>query len=280
MPRATLLLSVETRNSLDCPGRRSCRLARYGPRIVNIELDDLAGKGCGGHQGHAFRGVKAVPSTLWVDSNHAGAEREGPGRPAIANDFQGRGAVEDVNQFVAREMAFPMTFPGEFCDEQAAVSIGSQSSAAALSVRDRRLRGPAAEHRQLLEFRVEIDDAGRSARHDPLWLCRPRVVDIELDVVAGKRRAPGRPALRRAKAVPRALWHDRDHSGANLEGLRRTVVADNVEDLHAVENVNQLVLGMIFPMACPRVLAGEEDTVAVGAQLRRTAPALRPCRCR
>src|SRR6516165_1400562 len=38
-----------------------------------------------------------------------------------------------------------------------------------------------------------------------LRLCRPRVVDIELDMVAGKRRAPRRPALWRTKAVPRTL---------------------------------------------------------------------------
>jgi hypothetical protein len=43
-------------------------------------------------------------------------------------------------------------------------------------------------------------------------------------------------------------------------------VADDVEDLWAVENVNKLVLGMVFPVACPRVLTGEEDTVAVRAQ--------------
>ena len=87
-----------------------------------------------------------------------------------------------------------------------------------------------------------------------------------LDVVAGKRRAPGRPALCGAKAVPRALWNDSDHSGAELERLGRPVVADDVEDLRAVENVYQLVLGMVFPMTCPRVLTGEEDTLAIRAQ--------------
>ena len=51
-----------------------------------------------------------------------------------------------------------------------------------------------------------------------------------------------------------------------LERLGRPVVADDVEDLWAVENVNKLVLGMVFPVACPRVLTGEEDTVAVRAQ--------------
>ena len=96
---------------------------------------------------------------------------------------------------------------------------------------------------------------------------RPGVIDIELDVVTGKRRAPGRPALRRTKAVPRSLRNDGDHSGANHEGLRRPVVADNVQGLPALENVNQLVLGMCFPMTCPCGLTGDEDTVAIGAPI-------------
>src|ERR1700730_4238463 len=130
-------------------------------------------------------------------------------------------------------MRFPMTFSGEFGDEQTAVAVGRQTRAATLAIRHRRLRGPSAEHRQLRELRVEVDDARYSARHCPLRLCRPRVVDIALDVVTGKRRAPARPALRRAKAVPCALRNDSDHSGLNLEGLGRPVIADNVEDLRA-----------------------------------------------
>src|SRR6267378_8186542 len=99
-------------------------------------------------------------------------------------------------------MRFPMTLPRELGGEKGAVAIGSQSSAASLSIRHRRLRGPSTEHGQLREFRVEIDDAGRPGCRHFLRLCCPRVVDIELDVVAGKRRAPARPALCRAKAVP------------------------------------------------------------------------------
>src|ERR1700726_3975002 len=163
-------------------------------------------------------------------------------------------------------MGFPMTFPRELGGEKGAVAIGSQSSAASLSIRHRRLRGPSTEHRQLRELGIEIDDAGCSAWHHSLWFRRPRVGDIMLDVVAGKRRAPGRPALCGAKAVPCALWDDGDHSGAELERLGRPVVADDVEDRRAVENVYQLVLGMVFPVACPRVLTGEEDTVTVRAQ--------------
>src|ERR687888_1672315 len=102
-------------------------------------------------------------------------------------------------QLVAGKMGFPMAFPGKLGDEQTTVAIGRQSCTAALAIRHRRLRGPSAEHRQLRELGVEIDDAGRSGCCYFLWLCRPRVVDIQLNVVAGKRRAPGRSALRRAK---------------------------------------------------------------------------------
>src|SRR6516225_8711574 len=88
-----------------------CRLALDRPRIVDIKLDDLSGRGRRGHQSHALRGVKAVPSTLRVDSDRAGAEHERPGRPVIASDFEGRSTVENVDQLVAGEMGFPMTLP-------------------------------------------------------------------------------------------------------------------------------------------------------------------------
>ena len=67
-------------------------------------------------------------------------------------------------------------------------------------------------------------------------------------------------------AVPRALCDDGDHSGTELERLGRPVVAHDVQNLRAVENVNKLVLGMVFPVACPRVLTGKEDTLTVRAQ--------------
>jgi hypothetical protein len=66
--------------------------------------------------------------------------------------------------------------------------------------------------------------------------------------------------------VPRTLRNDGDHSGANLEGLGLPVIAHDVQDLRAVDNVNQLILGMVFPMTYPGVLTGEEDTVAIRAQ--------------
>ena len=131
-----------------------------------------------------------MPRTLRVDSEHSGAERERLGRSVIADDFQGRGAVENVDQLVAGEMGFPVTFPRKFGREKGAVAVGSQSAAASLSIRHRRLRGSPAEHCQLREFRVEIDDAGRSQRivYVEIGRARPRVVDVELDVVAGERR--------------------------------------------------------------------------------------------
>src|SRR5437867_1242783 len=215
----------------------SCRLALDRPRVVDIEIDNLSGRGRSGHQRHALRRVKAVPRTLRDDSDHSGAKPERLG-PVVAHDFQGRGAVQDVDQLVAGQMGFPMTFPRELGGEKGAVAIGSQSSAASLAIRHRRLRGPSTEHGQLREFRVEVDDAGRSGCYYFLRLCRPRVVDIELNVVAGKGRAPGCSALCRVKAVPHTLRNDRDHSGAKHEGLRRPVVADNFQGLRTVENVN------------------------------------------
>src|SRR5215472_5270425 len=92
-------------------GNCSSLLALDRPRVVDIELDDLAGSGCGGHQGDTLRRVKAVPRTLRVDSDHARAEHERPGRPVIASEFEGRSTVEDVNQLVTGEMRFPMTCP-------------------------------------------------------------------------------------------------------------------------------------------------------------------------
>src|SRR5260370_18525389 len=108
--------------------------------------------------------MKAVPRPLWNDGDHSSTERERL-RPVPAHDFQGRSAVENVNQLVAGEMGFPMTFPRELGGEKGAVAVGSQSCAASLSICHRRLRGPATEHCQLREFCIEIDDAGRFAFH-------------------------------------------------------------------------------------------------------------------
>src|SRR5438128_1284639 len=70
----------------------SCRLALDRPRVVNIELDMLAGIGRREHYRHAVRRVKAVPRTLRIDSDHSCAEREKLG-PVLAHDFQGSSAV-------------------------------------------------------------------------------------------------------------------------------------------------------------------------------------------
>ena len=59
----------------------------------------------------ALRRNEAVPCTLRNDDDYSGAEIERLGWPVIAHDLQGRGAIEDVNQLVAGEMAFPMIFP-------------------------------------------------------------------------------------------------------------------------------------------------------------------------
>ena len=57
--------------------------------------------------------------------------------------------------------------------------------------------------------------------------------------------------------------HWEDHAEDELvHVLDGTKILDIVCD----ENVYQLVLGMVFPVACPRVLTGEEDTVAIRAE--------------
>src|SRR5216684_1451984 len=93
-------------------GRCSCRLALYRPRVVDIDLDILAGKGRHGHLRRALRRAKAVPCALRNDGDRSSAKLEELRRPAVAHDFQGHSAVEDVNQLIAGEMAFPMrSFP-------------------------------------------------------------------------------------------------------------------------------------------------------------------------
>src|SRR3984893_8867192 len=113
--------------------------------------------------------MKAVPRPLWNDGDHSSTERERLW-PVLAHDFQGRVAVENVNQLVAGDMGFPMAFPRELGGEQGAVAVGSQSSTASLAICHRRLRGSSTEHSQLREFCVEIDDAGRSTFHFLLHL--------------------------------------------------------------------------------------------------------------
>ncbi len=97
----------------------------------------LAGKGRLGHLRRALRRVKAVPCTLRNDSDHPGTERERLRRPVVAHDFQGHGAVEDVNQLVAGEMAFPMIFPRGLEGQKEAVAVGSQLRDASLAIRRR-----------------------------------------------------------------------------------------------------------------------------------------------
>src|SRR5207244_1357791 len=95
----------------------SCRLALHRSGVVDIELDDLAGQGCCGHQCHALRRLKAVPSTPRINRDHPGAEREGL-RPILVEDFQSRSTVKDLDQLVTSEMGFPMAFPGKLRDAE------------------------------------------------------------------------------------------------------------------------------------------------------------------
>src|SRR5205823_13984656 len=84
--------------------------------------------------------------------------------------------------------------------------------------------------------------------------------------------SPGSVAL---QLVPPSAERKRCHAprgttailpARTTKDLGGPVVADNVQGLRAVENVNQLVLGMIFPMTRACGLAGNEDTVTVGPQ--------------
>src|SRR5438132_4855727 len=134
----------------------SCRLALDRPRVVDIEIDNLAGRGRSGHQRPALRRVKAVPRTLRDDSDHSGAKPERLG-PVVAHDFQGRGAVQDVDQLVAGQMGFPMTFPRELGGEKGAVAVGSQSRDAPLSLRHRRMRGPSSHYEPYRVCPVVVD---------------------------------------------------------------------------------------------------------------------------
>jgi hypothetical protein len=78
---------------------------------------------------------------------------------------------------------------------------------------------------------------------------RPRVVDIELDMPARKRRHRywGK-TLRRQKATLRPLRHDGNRLG-------RTDVAHDFQGRATVKNVNELVAGeMALPMIFPEAL--------------------------
>ena len=109
-------------------------------------------------------GMAAVPCALWNDGDHSGAERKRLGRSVVADDFQGRRPVEDVNQLITGEMAFPMVGPGGLERQKQPVAIGSQSRDASLCLFPCRVWG-SSKHCQRRKFRVEIDDAGHSTCH-------------------------------------------------------------------------------------------------------------------
>jgi len=93
-----------------------------------------------------------------------------------------------------------------------------------------------------------------------LALDGPRVVDIEFyDIAGGGRRSHQRHALRGVEAVPGASRIDRDHSSAKRKRLGWPIVANELQDRRAIENVNQLVAGkMGFPVAFSSELGNEQ----------------------
>src|SRR3984893_4136820 len=101
--------------------------------------------------------MKAVPRALRNDRDRPGAKCERLWTIRAHDLHRGR-TVDNVDQLVAGDMGFPMTFPGELGDEQAAVAVGRQSCAAALSIRHGRLRRPPGEDRELRELALSGGD--------------------------------------------------------------------------------------------------------------------------
>src|SRR4030095_6194794 len=77
------------------------------PRVIDVERDRVAREGGRRHLGKTLRREEPVPCALRNDRERPRAQRESFGWPVLAHDFQGRAAIEDVNELVAREMALP-----------------------------------------------------------------------------------------------------------------------------------------------------------------------------
>jgi hypothetical protein len=175
-----------------------------------------------------------------------------------------------------------MTFARELRGGEGAVTVGGHSIGAPLTIGHRRSRGPALEHRQLRDLGVEVDDVGRSPFRFPLGLAlSPRIVDIALDMLAGKGRQAEMDVALGMAAVPCALWNDGDHSSAECKRLRRPVVADDFQRCRPVEDVKQLVTGeMAFPMVSPGGFERQKQPVAIGSQSRDASFCFFPRRLR
>ena len=78
---------------------------------IDIELHVVSGEGRRGHFRLAFPRERAVPRTLRNDSDYSGAKRKELGRSLVADNFQGRSAVEDVDQLVGVRGVTEMTAP-------------------------------------------------------------------------------------------------------------------------------------------------------------------------
>src|SRR5262245_20704275 len=104
----------------------------------------------------------------------------------------------------------------------------------------------------------------RQAASVSLPLYRPRIFNVQADVLARPRgRSDQSHAVRIIEAVPCTLRHDRQHSGAELDGMRailsharqRRVTGDNLDEFVAI--------GVALPSAFARRFAGEDATVSV-----------------
>src|SRR5262249_32983493 len=96
-----------------------------------------------------------APCPLRNDSHRPGSKRERLWQPVAPREFQARRAVENVNDLLAAEMAFPAIFPRSLDRQQETVAVARQFRDAAVAIRRRRLGSPP-DHRQRCEFSTEI----------------------------------------------------------------------------------------------------------------------------
>jgi hypothetical protein len=126
-----------------------------------------------------------------------------------------------------------MGFPaGPLADKEEPVAIRTQIRGAALAICESRPQCPSAEHRKPGELGIEIDDAWRPHRIAGVEVGRALagVVNIEIDMVTGDRRAQHHADIHGVEAVPCPARDERDHPGVKLKGLGRAGVAHDLQD--------------------------------------------------
>ena len=97
-------------------------------------------------------------------------------RPVLGHDVKRRGTVDDLHDLVAVGVALPWAFAGEFGEVDGAVAVRRQSRKGARPIGFRCLRGASAQHLELGELGIEIED--RAALFPPFG-CDPGRVSID-----------------------------------------------------------------------------------------------------